>query len=117
MSDSYSSGNAAAAITKHLPFTEPDYSLLPPATKDGQIPFDVATVDRACSTYYKIFGDLACGVPPLVCLHGGPGAGHESISIAFAELWSLYGIPIIVYDQIGCGKSTHLPEKAGDHSF
>jgi len=34
-----------------------------------------------------------------------------------ADLHSRFGIPVIFYDQIGNGKSTHLREKAGDESF
>ena len=26
-------------------------------------------------------------------------------------------IPVIMYDQLGCGNSTHLPEKMGDGDF
>ena len=33
------------------------------------------------------------------------------------ELWSSHQIPIIFYDQIGNGKSTHLPETKGDETF
>ncbi|KAJ7608498.1 proline-specific peptidase [Mycena polygramma] len=59
------------------------------------------------STYdawYKVVGDLhgATSRRPLVALHGGPGA---------------HSIPLVVYDQIGTGNSTHLPEKKGDTSF
>lgn len=28
-----------------------------------------------------------------------------------------YGIPVVLYDQVGCGKSTHLREKRLDTSF
>ncbi|KIJ26792.1 hypothetical protein M422DRAFT_272136 [Sphaerobolus stellatus SS14] len=33
------------------------------------------------------------------------------------DLVSKYGLPVIVYDQIGNGKSTHVREKTGDGSF
>lgn len=33
------------------------------------------------------------------------------------DLQIQYGIPVIFYDQIGCGRSTHLPEKKGDEDF
>jgi pimeloyl-ACP methyl ester carboxylesterase len=28
-----------------------------------------------------------------------------------------HGIPVIMYDQLGCGNSTHLQEKNGDGTF
>jgi L-proline amide hydrolase len=33
------------------------------------------------------------------------------------DLTTKHGIPVIFYDQIGNGRSTHLPEKMGDESF
>lgn len=89
---------------------------LPNFTRDGKIPFDIPSIDHECSTYYKIFGDLKCGTTPLVILHGGAGAGHEYL-LTFAALWPRYGIPVIFYDQIGCGQSTHLRQTAGDKTF
>ena len=85
-------------------------------TKEGYIPFDVPTIDTPCHTFYKIFGDLASGAPPVVFLHGGPGGGHDYL-LPFASLWPRYGLPVVLYDQIGCGASTHLPQTAGDGNF
>lgn len=84
---------------------------------EGRIPFKVpGNLDIPCSTYYKVFGDLSSGAPPVVFLHGGPGGGHEYL-LSFAELWPQYGLPVVLYDQIGCGASTHLPQTAGDKDF
>lgn len=33
------------------------------------------------------------------------------------DLPTKYGIPVIFYDQIGCGRSKCLPEKMGDEGF
>lgn len=86
-------------------------------TAEGRVPFNPpGNVDIPCSTYYKVFGDLTSGAPPVIFLHGGPGAGHEYL-LSFAELWPQYGLPVVLYDQIGCGASTHLPQKAGDKDF
>ena len=88
-------------------------------TKEGKIPFQTPPElghDLLCSTYYKIFGDLSSGATPVVIAHGGPGAGHEYL-LSFAELWPKYGLPVVFYDQIGCGASTHLPQTAGDRKF
>ncbi|KAF2152187.1 proline-specific peptidase [Myriangium duriaei CBS 260.36] len=85
-------------------------------TKEGSIPFPIRSVNKTCFTYYKIFGDLSCGQTPVICLHGGSGAGHEYL-YPFAQLWYRFNVPIVLYDQIGCGLSTHLPEKVGDKSF
>lgn len=86
-------------------------------SQEGKIPFSAPGIDKSCSTYYKIIGKLNPDIPPVVYLHGGPGGGHEYL-ISFAEqLWSRYSIPGILYDQIGCASSTHIPEKAGDGTF
>lgn len=34
-----------------------------------------------------------------------------------ADLYRLFEIPVLLYDQIGCGRSTHLREKYGDAEF
>jgi pimeloyl-ACP methyl ester carboxylesterase len=52
----------------------------------------------------------------LVALHGGPGVNHGYLLI-LSDLTQTYSIPLVVYDQIGTGYSTHLPEKRGDTSF
>ncbi|KAI0841005.1 proline-specific peptidase [Hypoxylon sp. FL0890] len=86
-------------------------------TSEGQIPFEIPGKNNVpCSTYYKVFGDLSSGVPAVVVLHGGPGGGHEYL-LSFAELWRQYGFPVVFYDQIGCGASTHLTQTAGDTGF
>ena len=82
----------------------------------GTAPFHVPAAGKPCHTFYKIFGNLEGGAPPLIVLHGGPGSGHE-YCLPFGRLWSLYKIPVVLYDQIGCGTSTHLREKADDRSF
>ncbi|KAK7965927.1 uncharacterized protein PG986_000204 [Apiospora aurea] len=64
----------------------------------------------------EIVGDLSCGKPAVVVVHGGPGAGHECL-LAFAALWPQYGLPVVFYDQVGCAASTHLRQTAGDEAF
>jgi proline-specific peptidase len=62
-------------------------------------------------TFYKTFGDIkASSRRPLVLLHGGPGISHHYMLPHF-ELYERYGFPLIIYDQIGIGESTHLPNK------
>ncbi|CAG8977069.1 hypothetical protein HYALB_00005777 [Hymenoscyphus albidus] len=87
-----------------------------PPTKSGTIPFKIPKYSVPCVTYYKIFGGLACGAPPVVIVHGSPGAGHEYL-LSFADLWTRHGLPVVFYDQIGCGSSTRLPQTAGDGEF
>lgn len=83
--------------------------------RDGKAPFKIASREEPCETYYKIYGDHHASTPVIV-LHGGPGSGHEYVE-PFSDLWKYYGIPVILYDQIGCAQSTHLKETKGDHSF
>jgi L-proline amide hydrolase len=63
-------------------------------------------------TWYRVTGDLASGKPPLLCLHGGPGAQSDYIHPfdALAET----GRAVIQYDQFGCGRSTHRPDAPAD---
>lgn len=67
-------------------------------TTTGQVPF------REYRTWYRITGELGAGVP-LVVLHGGPGCTHNYV-LSLARL--AYSRPVVHYDQLGCGKSTHL---------
>ena len=83
---------------------------------EADLDFDVPAAGKPCKTWYTIFGSLSAGSRPLVCLHGGPGVPHNYI-LPIKSLASSHSIPVIFYDQLGCGKSTHLPEKAGDGDF
>jgi L-proline amide hydrolase len=59
-------------------------------------------------TWYRVVGDLQAGPTPVVICHGGPGAAHDYTE-PIADL-SRFGRGCVLYDQVGCGKSTHLPE-------
>ncbi|KAK0192790.1 Alpha/Beta hydrolase protein [Armillaria mellea] len=61
-------------------------------------------------TWYLVKGDLKCGIRPLIVLHGGPGMTHH-YCLPHVELNDRYHIPVVLYDQIGNGASTHLPDK------
>jgi L-proline amide hydrolase len=65
---------------------------------------------RGWKTWYRITGNLKAGKLPLVVLHGGPGAAHNYVD-ALAAI-ARQGRAVVHYDQLGCGLSTHLPEKA-----
>jgi proline-specific peptidase len=84
--------------------------------QEGEVPFDVSGLDKLCHTWYKIISDLYSDIVPLLTLHGGPGACHEYL-LPLQDLYEQHGIPIILYDQIGNGRSTHLREKMGDEDF
>jgi L-proline amide hydrolase len=65
-------------------------------------------------TWYRVEGDLgADGPAPLVILHGGPGVAHDYLE-PVADLASMTGRPCVLYDQIGCGQSEHLPDAPAD---
>ncbi len=65
--------------------------------KEGYINF------KNYKTYYVVYGDLSSGKTPLVVLHGGPGYPHYHLN-NLSEL-AEKGRPVILYDQLGCGKS------------
>lgn len=69
-----------------------------------------------CETFYALWGQLDSRRTPLICLHGGPGSTSAYMK-PFSHLATDYGIPVIIYDQLGCGQSTHLREKRGDTNF
>ncbi len=71
-------------------------------TTRGAAPF------REWETWYRVSGDLQSALTPLVVVHGGPGGSSDYV-LALAEL-STTGRPVIHYDQLGGGRSTHLPE-------
>lgn len=56
-------------------------------------------------TYYRVVGDLTSGQTPLLLLHGGPGSTHNYFE-AFDELTARTGRPVVMYDQLGCGRSS-----------
>ena len=62
------------------------------------------------STWYRVVGDLKSSKTPVMILHGGPGAGHNYCE-PIAEVLAQTGRAAVLYDQIGCGNSTHLPDK------
>jgi len=76
------------------------------ASKEGRAAFG------SYETWYRISGDLDADKPPVVILHGGPGAAHNYVD-AYKHL-ARRDRAVIHYDQLGCGNSTLLPEKGAD---
>jgi L-proline amide hydrolase len=66
-------------------------------------------------TWYRVVGNLDPGArrAPVILCHGGPGATHDYLE-PIAEL-SRFGRACVLYDQLGNGKSEHLPD--ADASF
>ncbi len=76
-------------------------------------PTTTGTLDfRGWSTWYQVTGGLAGAATPLVTLHGGPGASHDYL-LSLVDL-AEGGRAVIHYDQLGCGLSTHLPDRGVD---
>ncbi|EME83683.1 uncharacterized protein MYCFIDRAFT_211389 [Pseudocercospora fijiensis CIRAD86] len=88
----------------------------PDPTKTGTIPFEYAKNGMKGETAYWIWGDLSSGKTPLICLHGGPGVPHQYL-LPISLMQKDHGIPVVMYDQIGCGGSTRFKDKKGDHEF
>jgi L-proline amide hydrolase len=63
-------------------------------------------------TWYRVTGDPSSGKPVLVVVHGGPGSTHDYL-LRMSEL-AARGWPVVHYDQLGNGGSTHLPDKGPD---
>lgn len=64
-------------------------------------------------TWYRVVGDLHALPTPVILCHGGPGAAHDYLEPA-AEL-ARYGRGCVLYDQVGCGRSTHLRDARADY--
>ncbi|WP_238412055.1 proline iminopeptidase-family hydrolase [Saccharothrix deserti] len=63
-------------------------------------------------TWYRVTGDLRSGRPPVVVVHGGPGSTHDyllPLTVLAEDGW-----PVVHYDQLGNGGSTHLPDRGAD---
>ncbi|KAI0020187.1 Alpha/Beta hydrolase protein [Xylariomycetidae sp. FL0641] len=85
---------------------------------EGEIEFLTPHEGKPCKTWYKIVGDLENTVhPPLVALHGGPGAGHEYLEPLIDLCSPQHGLALVFYDQAGCGRSTHFRDRRGDDAF
>lgn len=79
---------------------------IPDATTQGTVPFG------EWRTWYRVTGSIDSGKPPVVVLHGGPGAAHN-YTLRMANLADR-GRAVIHYDQLGVGNSTHLPERGAE---
>jgi proline-specific peptidase len=82
----------------------------------GYVPFNWPAAGKPLQTWYRIFGTLSSPITPLVILHGGPNFPHNYL-LNHRSLTDTYSIPIILYDQIGSGLSTHLPETASSITY
>ncbi|MFI9024304.1 proline iminopeptidase-family hydrolase [Streptomyces sp. NPDC053560] len=76
-------------------------------SRKGTVPFG------EYKTWYRVTGDLDSGRPALVAVHGGPGSTHDYL-LNLAELAERTGCPVVHYDQLGNGGSTHLPGRGAD---
>jgi L-proline amide hydrolase len=72
---------------------------------------------KSLTTWYRIFGTITSSSPtPLIIIHGGPGLTHDLL-LYHTDLATQYSIPVIFYNQIGSGRSTHLPETKDIQGF
>ncbi|KAG7097815.1 hypothetical protein E1B28_005134 [Marasmius oreades] len=77
---------------------------------EGHVPYVVN--GETLKTYYKLFGSLKGSTKrPLLVLHGGPGMSHDYLLPISDLSLAPYSRPVLFYDQVGNGKSTHLREK------
>jgi L-proline amide hydrolase len=77
---------------------------------EGTVPFRHG--EETAETWYRIDGELhPDGPTPLVTLHGGPGATHEYL-LALTDLAD--DRAVVLYDQIGNGRSTHYEGRNAD---
>ncbi len=77
--------------------------------REGEAPFE--TGGETFRTWYRVDGDLDAPAAPLVVLHGGPGAAHDYL-LSLTDLAA--DRAVVLYDQLGNGRSTHLAERGAD---
>jgi L-proline amide hydrolase len=77
----------------------------PPENK-GTVPFG------GFRTWYRVTGRPHEGRPTVVVVHGGPGSTHDYL--ANLAVLARLGWPVVHYDQLGNGGSTHLPDRGAD---
>jgi proline-specific peptidase len=70
--------------------------MLTPTVTEGTFEF------HGYPVWYRVVGEAAAR-PPLLCLHGGPGAAWDYLQ-SFDDLAGA-GRQVIFYDQLGCGNS------------
>ncbi|MGH9021309.1 MAG: proline iminopeptidase-family hydrolase [Acidimicrobiales bacterium] len=80
--------------------------MIPEPSRVGTVPFG------EFETWYRVTGELGLGPAPLVVVHGGPGCSHDYV-LAIAGVAET-GRAVIHYDQVGGGRSTHMPERGED---
>lgn len=80
--------------------------LIPEPTVQGTVAFG------EWQTWFRITGSLGSSKPPLVILHGGPGAAHN-YTLRIARI-AEQGRAVVHYDQLGVGNSTHLRDKGAE---
>lgn len=68
---------------------------------------------RGHRTWFRVTGDLDSGRLPLIVAHGGPGCTHDYVD-SFKDL-AASGRAVVHYDQIGNGRSTHLPDAPSEY--
>ncbi|KAF2168365.1 hypothetical protein M409DRAFT_21117 [Zasmidium cellare ATCC 36951] len=88
----------------------------PAHSETGKIPFEYKKNGLKGETAYWAWGDLSSDNVPLIVLHGGPGVPHNYL-LPISLVYKDHGIPVVMYDQIGCGESTRFKDKKGDEEF
>ncbi|OBZ70473.1 L-amino acid amidase [Grifola frondosa] len=77
-------------------------------SSEGTVDFVVGR--ETYHTWYSVYGDLTDHNhwrTPLIVVHGGPGLTHDYL-LPISDLAHTAHIPVVFYDQLGNGRSTHL---------
>lgn len=63
----------------------------------------------------KISTEATKDLPPLICLHGGPGSTHDLLKYGLVRMVDKF--PIIFYDQLGSGKSELSADNSANNNL
>lgn len=82
-----------------------------PASVPGSSYWQLGTGSRLA--YVKLAGAPPARPTPIVVLHGGPGVPDMAGDAAFFGQLTDLGFDVYVYDQLGSGRSSRLPDPTG----
>ena len=83
---------------------------------EGHVEWTLPSGGQSAKTWYTVYGELSSTRTPLLVCHGGPGMPHEHM-LSLLDLHPKHAMPLIFYDQIGCGRSSHFPEEKDKAAF
>lgn len=71
------------------------------------------TISGGHQLYTKQYGSATATSPTVLLINGGPGYSHVVLAPVYTALHQQHGMHVVVYDQLGCGKSDRPTDTDG----